>query len=433
MLRKHRQTHEPMPKIKNRIARYLTIVFFMMMVLLLLLSVLLQGADARRHVRSDAGYAFRRIEQELDRNQAELENSRREFFESSLRNADSAAYMLQYNPSARDDVQALREIAEHIEVDEIHIFDETGRIISGTNPEYYGYTFDSGEQMGFFKPMLRDKTLRLYQDITPNTAQGKPMQYSAVWSADGTFIVEIGNEPVSVIRATKKNELSYVFSLLNAGAGVDLYAVDSESGQVVGATDESMIGKTYPQIGLPLQKHTAKEIYTAFARLNGVMSYCVMTTIQNTHIGYVMPLTVVYRGLAGDSAALVAAMLLVIMVMILLVMRYLDRFVLRSIRKINQTLAEITAGNLQKSVNIRSSIEFHELSSHINEMIESLLNSSSKISFILNKTDVHIGVYEYNTHHKNVRFTDYIPEILALNADELARMASDVRAFRATI
>ncbi len=110
-----------------------------------------------------------------------------------------------------DSVEELKKIASMIEVDEIHIFDTTGCIISGTHPSYYGYTFDSGDQMSFFKPMLEDQSLRLVQDITPNTAEMKMMQYSALWSHDGKFIVQVGMEPVNVLKVTEKNELSYIF------------------------------------------------------------------------------------------------------------------------------------------------------------------------------------------------------------------------------
>ncbi|MDD6330190.1 MAG: hypothetical protein PUB27_06560 [Firmicutes bacterium] len=44
-------------------------------------------------------------------------------------------------------------------------------------------TFVCLEQMALFAPMLTDKSLQLVQDAGPNTAEGKNMQYSAVWSA----------------------------------------------------------------------------------------------------------------------------------------------------------------------------------------------------------------------------------------------------------
>ena len=55
-------------------------------------------------------------------------------------------------------------------VDEIHLFDDQGTIYSGSAPKYFGYNFDSGTQMEYFKPMLKDKSLTMCQDVTPNTA-----------------------------------------------------------------------------------------------------------------------------------------------------------------------------------------------------------------------------------------------------------------------
>ena len=73
------------------------------------------------------------------------------------------------------DVEELQKIADLILVDEIHLFDKNGYIYSGTLPKYYGFSFDSGEQMEYFKPMLTDKKLTMCQDVTPNTAEGKEL------------------------------------------------------------------------------------------------------------------------------------------------------------------------------------------------------------------------------------------------------------------
>ena len=78
-------------------------------------------------------------------------------------------------------------------------------------PSIMGYSFDSGKQMNYFKPMLKDKSLKMVQDIEPNTAEHKLMQYSAMWNSTGEFIVQVGIEPVNVSKVTEKNELPYIF------------------------------------------------------------------------------------------------------------------------------------------------------------------------------------------------------------------------------
>lgn len=66
--------------------------------------------------------------------------------------------------------EELQKIASLMSIDEIYLFDATGKIYSGTKPEYYGCS-DSGEQMEYFKPMLENKGLTMCQDITPNTSE----------------------------------------------------------------------------------------------------------------------------------------------------------------------------------------------------------------------------------------------------------------------
>lgn len=73
--------------------------------------------------------------------------------------------------------------------------------------------------MQFFLPMLEDYSLQMCQDITPNTADGKLMQYAAVWREDHKGIVQVGLEPTTVLESMKKTELSYVFSPGDIGKG----------------------------------------------------------------------------------------------------------------------------------------------------------------------------------------------------------------------
>ena len=87
--------------------------------------------------------------------------------------AKAVSYIIDAKPQVEYDVEELQKIADLILVDEIHLFDKNGYIYSGTLPKYYGFSFDSGEQMEYFKPMLTDKKLTMCQDVTPNTAEGK--------------------------------------------------------------------------------------------------------------------------------------------------------------------------------------------------------------------------------------------------------------------
>ena len=226
-----------MKPLKKIISRYMNLVTLILITFLTIIIIFFQVADTHRQAYNDAIMTFQQIEQVLEQNNAELSEISAAYRGTCLYNAEAIAYLIQNNPSVLDNVDELRRIAVFMEVDEIHIFDKTGRIYAGTHPDYYDYTFDSGEQMMFFKPMLTDHSLKLVQDITPNVAEGKLMQYSALWGSDGNFIVQVGMEPVNVMKVTKKNELSYIFSLFRVNSKASYYAIDRTSGEIVGSTD----------------------------------------------------------------------------------------------------------------------------------------------------------------------------------------------------
>lgn len=185
-----------MRTLKKSIWSYMYKVTFALVSVILISITALNIANEQSRAQGTADKIFEQMDKMLEENQKELTRLRQEYAAKCLHNTEAIAYILEKNTGARNDLYELRKIAEFMEVDEIHIIDAAGEIVSGTHPQYYGYSFDSGEQMNYFKPMLKDKSLKMVQDIEPNTAEHKLMQYSAMWNSTGEFIVEAGIEPV---------------------------------------------------------------------------------------------------------------------------------------------------------------------------------------------------------------------------------------------
>lgn len=233
------------------------ITLFSVAVILIMVTFILVMIEQNRAYET-AVKTFSQIEQILAENQKELADAQQEYTQTCIHNAETISRIIEKEPDIVYDTEELKRIAEITEVDEIHIFDNTGRIFAGTHPEYFNYTFDSGEQMRFFKPLLEDKTLQLVQNITPNTAEGKLMQYSALWSRTGDFIVQVGMEPVNVMKITEKNELSHIFSLFAVSPEAGYCAIDAETGEIIGTTLAKYIGRNINEIGLHHRQHSNK-------------------------------------------------------------------------------------------------------------------------------------------------------------------------------
>lgn len=165
--------------------------------------------------------------------------------------AKAVSYIVDAKPQVENDVEELQKIAKLMSVDEIHLFDETGCITSGSVPKYFGYSFDSGTQMSYFKPMLTDKSLTMCQDVTPNTSEGKAMMYAITWNEAGTMMVQVGLKPQRLLDELKQNEISTVVSDMPVYKGMELYVADADTELVKGATDCDKIGKNFHDLGLP--------------------------------------------------------------------------------------------------------------------------------------------------------------------------------------
>ena len=146
----------------------------------------------------------------LDKNDESEEALIKSLKDDYIVRAKAVSYIIDAKPEVEYDVDELQKIAALISVDEIHLFDTKGYIYSGSVPKYFGYSFDSGEQIGYFKPMLEDKTLTMCQDVTPNTSEGKKMMYAITWDETGTRMVQVGIEPVRLLNEVKQNEISSI-------------------------------------------------------------------------------------------------------------------------------------------------------------------------------------------------------------------------------
>jgi diguanylate cyclase (GGDEF)-like protein len=201
--------------------------------------------------------------------------------------AQAVSYMLTNNPDAENDMNELEKIAGLLEVDEIHLFDETGTIYGGTTPQYYGYSFESGEQMAYFKPMLEDKTLTMCQDVTNNTAENKPMMYAIVWKEDGSYMVQVGIAPVRLLNELHNNEISKVVQSMPMYEGIQIYVADKENGNILGASDLNEIGNTLDEIGFPKEEIDLSVPVYNTVKINGERSYCVFEETGDYVVGIV--------------------------------------------------------------------------------------------------------------------------------------------------
>ena len=207
----------------------------------------------------------------LDKNESSEERFVKSLKDDYIVRAKAISYIVDAKPEVEYDIDELQKIASLMSVDEIHFIDETGTIYSGSIPKYFGYSFDSGEQMAFFKQMLNNYDLTLCQDVTPNTAEAKEMMYAITWNESKTHMVQVGITPKRLLKELKQNQISNVVADMPVYKGMEIYVVNSKTKIIEEATDKNKIGKKI---------RTSNKNYQYITRKHG--NYNVSVTISES-------------------------------------------------------------------------------------------------------------------------------------------------------
>ena len=390
----------------------------------MLLNVISSSISKCARMRETSSELFYKISQTLSENEKEIAEIKEEYARTCLLQADAAAYFLMHNPGLLNDQDEIKKVCNLLQLEELHFFTPDGTLFAGSNPEYFGYTFNSGKQMSFFLPMLSDKTLRLCQEAGPNTAEGKNMQYAAVWLEDGSYIVQVGSSPKREFELMRKNEISYIFSMMTPEDGYILYAVDPDTMKICGTTEQPLIGKTIYAAGVGSGVfHPDGNGFTC--TIGGKRVYCYFEQVGDMLLGRSVELSVLYAGQLQSGLVMLIFLLLLACVLMVCVMSYLDRTVIQSISQVNRTLSQIAGGDLTEKVEVDSTPEFAQLSAYINWMVDGLLSSSDRLSYVLDQVDIPIGAYEYTADSERVTVTRRVAQILCLEKAEAERLFSN--------
>ena len=179
----------------------------------------------------------------LDKNESSEERFVKSLKDDYIVRAKAISYIVDAKPEVEYDIDELQKIASLMSVDKIHFIDETGTIYSGSILKYFGYSFDSGAHMAFFKQILNNYDLTLCQDVTPNMAQAKEMMYAITWNESKTHRVQVGITPKRLLKELKQNQISNVVANIPVYKGMEIYVVNSKTKIIEGATDKNKIGK----------------------------------------------------------------------------------------------------------------------------------------------------------------------------------------------
>lgn len=400
---------------KKLLQRNFITVFVIFITLTTIINFFLESYFVRTEYQKSSEYLFSQISKTLIINQQNIDASRADFKESCINKANAAQEFIDKYSINVHDTEEMRRLARIIQVDELHLFDQKGVIIAGSEPKYFGLSLNSGPQMQFFLPILADKKLRLCQNITPNTAEGKHMQYAALWCKKKPYIVQIGMEPKHIIKALQQNNLSYIFSHFTAEEENFYLAFDDSKDKIIASTFSTLTyNNNYEQL---VASHTKANLYEQgmAININGSNYYIFFDNkkiLDDIILGRMIKEEKLYSDVIRNVLLTTMYMILASIIVLLVLSFYIDRYVIRDIKTLNQKLEQITKGDWETKVNVATTPELSQLSQKINIMVKSLATSTSNFFTICDIAKINIGLYNYRPRNKHVVTTNNLQKIL---------------------
>ena len=250
--------------------------------------------------------------------------------------AEIVANLLEMEGRLYQTTEEYRKIAKQLRVDEIHIINTGGCIVAGTNPEYFGYSFSSGEQMGYFKPMLTDKKLSMCQDMVPNTAEGKMMMYAIVWNSSGTAMIQIGITPSRLLAKMNSASVENLVRQMPITSGMNIFLLNATTGKMLATTRQDvLLYELQDSDRLGERKIQEGKRYRSSAKIRGRQQYLVYEKYGEYDLA-------VSYGIfeANQNLIYVAATMFLVLVLSFLVVFYITERSIAAIEKNEEELKQ---------------------------------------------------------------------------------------------
>ena len=265
---------------------------------------------------------------------------------------------------------SLSRLAQKYNVIEVNIIDKTGFIVDSNNIEYIGYDMSGGKQSNeFVTRLLKNKEPEFIQDYRPTAYDNVTYRkYGAIMLPDGGFI-QVGYDN-SRFHSDMEKYVKAVSVNRHVGNSGFVAICDDEFNLVTERRDFE--GEGLNKIGITFDCKTVKEGEIFESTVYGKKYLCSYRFVEGYYIVGAMP---EFEAMFMKEVSVYVNTFMEILIfaaLFVLIYFLIKKIIIDNLRKINKGLAEITNGNLNVKVDVRSNEEFASLSDDINQTVGTL-------------------------------------------------------------
>jgi len=262
--------------------------------------------------------------------------------------------------------KSVAELVEEYGISELNIVDADGIIIESSYPDFIGYDMASGSQSAQFLVLNKGRStfVQKYGPISYDTSISR--KYAGAKLEDGGF-VQVGFDAAAFQRNLGQQASGITSNRHVGSTGFSIIA--SGEYKIVSAPAGAPLSTLAQQCEVML---AVPENTTTVVHFNNEPYFCQYREVEGYYLISVIPQdeALEMRNLALYVNSFME--ILVFAVLFGLIYLLIKRVVVNQIKNINRSLAQITGGNLDVVVDVRSNEEFASLSDDINSTVSTL-------------------------------------------------------------
>lgn len=403
---------------KQSLSRLSIIVIISFFILVLCINVGLQLKMEHDSRKESTVEVFGQLTQLIEANENNTRIVKRQFMQRCQRGVNIVAYYIESNPDIINSSEDMKTMMEMYNIEVVNFFDEQGKIYASSKPSNIGLTIEEAPKFAAFKPLLKDKSLTIYDEGTYNPELDEQKHYAAKWLDSINSIIHIGLKSEILTEQMEQTDIKQVIADLPFKLTGNIHVIDKEKLEVVASTVDDVAGKKVSLAKLESYMDD-KDIVLRHVTLVGER-HCIYSQTYNN---YLFIRSYHSEDIFGDimkSSLLIMFYYVLGSIGIIFTIRwYLKHYFTDNLNKIITEVKKIEHGDMEK-IELHTGIsEFDELLSYINHMLDSIRLNWEKLSYIMDKGGMTIGIIEKDLFFKKTVINHRILEILEID-NELA-------------
>ena len=353
------------------------------------------------------------------KNQTDLGVSiKNEIGKSYVSSAHAVADLIQNDPRVLS-TEGLTRLATDLGLDEVHVTDENGVLISGTDPDSYGFDFNDSEQTKPFVDLINSSEDSLVQPPQLRGKDDKMYQYIGVKRKDSPGIIQVGINPETTAYIEDLLDINKYIDNIKIGSDGYPFVLDSQGKALMHPNSEvqgTVIKEDFIKEMLDKKEGSIK--YT----FQGVDKISAFTTFDGITLAVTQSVDIIESMKKEFLKTLLLVGFIVILLSIAFIYLIVKKFATQPLNKVVTAIEQVQNGDLNVQIDNNSNDEFGHLASSFNIMTSNIKQLVSNIIDLAGKLDLSLS-----NMNENARGIGIASEEVARTVHEIAE-GSNVQA-----